>query len=520
MNKGREQSENNIAINIAETIDHLSRPDLIRLIKESKTAISMVVQFPDDPWTQLLLCIEAGFRSQSSLWAKQYRIIHNLPDSGISVIVQSMVFGNFNGRSGAGTMWTRDRISGENKTTGEFLQVAEGDEYLGTIDSTVQSLKFESIAQDFPAVYSKLFEIKGMVEKEFKNMQQLDFTIENGVVYILNTHDAKKSPAAAVKCAVDMVREAIINERQAIKHLDLKQLEFFVQSMISPSIDLNELNRKFVGKGIPLAPGCIVGTVAYTLADVLELKAIGNKVIYCFDSITEHDKKIFQMVDAIISLIPARDYLASFYIPSLPPTIDKLAKFVKQDPNEVAEDGESKENRQNIKRNEVLTVDATTGRVFKGPLELVNLYNDSDYQTVLSWSRKYKTLKLYGDFGNPMRPAEKVERVNQFFDGVGFSMEMHVNQLYLGLMLGQEENPCLFKELQSTFSRECFEIIMAAEGLPISFRLMDGRSPNSTNAHDMKGSRSLVLYPDLTKLQVESIISAAILATFDKYFKL
>ena len=427
-----------------------------------------------------------------------------------------MVFGNYNSRSGVGTMYTRDRLTGENKMTGEFQNMSEGDEYLGTIDSTVQSLKFESLEQDFPASYTSLSEIKRLVEEEFKNVQQLDFTIENGVVYILNTHDAKKSPIAAVKCAVDMVRENIINERQAIKHLDLKKLEFFLQNTISPSIDSNELNRKFVGKGTPVAPGCVVGTVAYTLDDVLELKTLGESVIYCFDSITKDDGKIFRMVDAIISLIQARDYLASFYIPSLPPTIDKLTKFMKHDVKEAAEDGESKESRQNIKRDQILTVDGSTGRVFNGSLELVNLNSNNDYQTILQWSRKYKTLKLYGDFGNPMQPAKKVEGAT-IFEGVGFSMSMQVNQLYLGLMLGQEERPNFIMELQSTLSREVFEIIVAAEGLPISFRLMDGRS-NSTskNPSDLKGCRSLIIYPELTRLKVESIISAAILAVYDK----
>ena len=363
MSKGN-KSENITSINIVETIDQLSRSDLIKLITESKEEISKQgIPFPNDPWTQLLMCIESGFRSTNNPRAKQYRIVHNLPhDSGISIIVQAMVFGNMNSRSGSGAMYTRDRNTGENKMNGEFMQIAEGDEYIGTIDSSLQAAKFDMLAQEMSSSYSKLIEIKNLVEKEFRNMQQIDFTIESGNVYVLNTHDSKRSPIASVKIAVDMVSEEIINERQAIKSLNIKELDFFRQSMISPSIDLNELNRKFCGKGTVVSAGCVAGKVANTLAEVLELKTKGEKVIYCFTEITKDDTKIFDICDGIISLIPAHDYLISFYAPSLPPTIDNFTtKFSKQS---LAENGESKDDRQSIKffdYNLALTVDANTG---------------------------------------------------------------------------------------------------------------------------------------------------------------
>lgn len=359
MSKGN-KSEIITSINIVETIDHLSRSDLIKLITESKEEISKQgIPFPNDPWMQLLMCIESGFRSTNNPWAKQYRIIHNLPhDSGISIIVQAMVFGNMNSRSGSGAMYTRDRNTGENKMNGEFMQIAEGDEYIGTIDSSIQAAKFDLLAQEMSPSYSKLIEIKNLVEKEFRNMQQIDFTIESGNVYVLNTHDSKRSPIASVKIAVDMVSEEIINERQAIKSLDIKELDFFRQSMISSSIDLNELNRKFCGKGTVISAGCVAGKVAFTLAEVLELKTRGEKVIYCFTEITKDDIKIFGICDGIISLIPAHDYLISFYAPSLPPTINNFTKFSKQN---LAENGESKDDKQSIKFEQTLTVDATTG---------------------------------------------------------------------------------------------------------------------------------------------------------------
>jgi pyruvate,orthophosphate dikinase len=167
--------------------------------------------------------------------------------------------------------------------TGEFQIIAEGEEYIGNLDSSIQAKNFELMKDSFPSSFDKLREIKNIAEEQFKNMLQIDFTIENGVVYILNIHGAKMSPVAAVKVAVDMVHEKIMNERQAIKALDLKQLEFFLHDMISPDIDLNNLNRKLIGKGASISPGCLVGKVALTFSDILELKALNEKVIYCFD---------------------------------------------------------------------------------------------------------------------------------------------------------------------------------------------------------------------------------------------
>jgi pyruvate,orthophosphate dikinase len=143
--------------------------------------------------------------------------------------------------------------------SGEFQQIAEGEEYIGNLDLSIQTKNFELMKDSFPASFDKLREVKNIVEDQLKNMLQIDFTLENGTVYILNIHSSKMSPVASVKVAVDMVHEKIMNERQALKTLELKQLEFFLHNTISPTIDLNELNRKLIGKGASLSAGCIVG---------------------------------------------------------------------------------------------------------------------------------------------------------------------------------------------------------------------------------------------------------------------
>lgn len=394
--------------------------------------------------------------------------------------------------------------------SGEFQQIAEGEEYIGNLDLSIQTKNFELMKDSFPASFDKLREVKNIVEDQLKNMLQIDFTLENGTVYILNIHSSKMSPVASVKVAVDMVHEKIMNERQALKTLELKQLEFFLHNTISPTIDLNELNRKLIGKGASLSAGCVVGKVALSLSDVNELKALNENVIYCFDNITKDDSKIFKMVDAIISLIQARDYLTTFYIPSLPPTINNFNKLIRH--NDSSEDGESKDSRQVIKKGQTLTADATTGRVFAGSLELVNLFENSDFQTVLSWSRKYKSLKVYGDFGNLTAPSlsfSRIEHQEFGFDGLGMSMATHVTQMYLSLTQDDSVEMHQFLiELQTLYSNECVSIMKQSPGLPISFRLMDVSSSHKKS--NLKGCQELVLNPDLTIIQVEAIMSAVI----------
>lgn len=494
------------SINIAETIHiECSKADLIRLIKESKAAIS---NFPDDPWVQLLMCIEAGCRSFNHPWAKQYRSIHNLPNESIAIIVQSMNYGNMNLRSGSGTMLTRDCFTGENKMNGEFKLLSEGDEYLGTIDSSILNAKFELLSQEFPACYEKLLEIKRILEFEFKALQKVDFTIENGCVSILNSHNAKCSPVASVRVAFEMVESEIINERQGIISLNLKELKFFNQSMLSPSIDLSELNRRKIGKGATVSKGCVVGRVALTLADILEFKSNCERAIYVMTDVTTDDATIFSLSDGIISLVKAKDYLFSFYAPSLPPAIDNFNNFVKDD----LAGGESKQicnSRQTIQRGQILTLDATNGRVFNGKLELVNLFDNNNFQTVLDWSRKYKALKLYCDVGNPCNT--NIDRDGDF-EGFACSIEMQENQLYLGVNLENDKRKDeLLIKFQESIIADCSIMIKRANGLLVSFRL--NRTTNS-NPHELKCC-PLILYPDLIRLQVESIITAAILVSYD-----
>ena len=239
----------------------LDADDLKSLVVKFKSLYKekMGSDFPTDPKVQLIEAVKAVFRSWDNPRANVYRRMNEIPyDWGTAVNVQSMVFGNSGENSGTGVAFTRDPSTGENKLMGEYLINAQGEDVVAGIrtPSPIAQLK-----EQMPAVYDQFVEIAGKLEKHYRDMQDMEFTIENGKLYMLQTRNGKRTAQAALKIAVDLVDEGMITEEEAVLRVEPQQLD----SLLHPQFDAAALKAaKVIGKGLPASPGAACGQVVFT----------------------------------------------------------------------------------------------------------------------------------------------------------------------------------------------------------------------------------------------------------------
>ena len=230
--------------------------------------------FPQDPKKQLILAVKAVFRSWNNERAKIYRKLNGIPDDlGTAVNVQSMVFGNRGEDSGTGVAFTRNPATGEKKLFGEFLINAQGEDVVAGI-RTPESI--EKLKDIMPEVFQQFVNIAELLENHYKDMQDIEFTIEKGKLYILQTRSGKRTAFAAVKIAVDMVEEGKITKEEAIMRVDPLQLD----QLLHPTFDADALKKaKPIAKGLPASPGAATGKIYFTAEDAVEAARKGDKVI-------------------------------------------------------------------------------------------------------------------------------------------------------------------------------------------------------------------------------------------------
>ena len=254
----------------------LNADDLKIVVEEYKKLYQKTIgePFPQDPKTQLLMSISAVFKSWYNDRAIAYRNINNIPhDMGTGVNVQTMVFGNMGDDSATGVMFTRNPATGENHMYGEFLVNAQGEDVVAGI-RTPQNI--DELKEIFPESYEELQQIAKKLEKHYKEMQDVEFTIEKGKLYMLQTRDGKRTGMAAVNIAVDMVEEGLIDKKTAIMRVE----PLSVQQLLHPTFDENELKKaKEIAEGLAASPGAVFGKVYFTSEDVVEAAEKGEEAI-------------------------------------------------------------------------------------------------------------------------------------------------------------------------------------------------------------------------------------------------
>jgi pyruvate,orthophosphate dikinase len=533
----------------------LGENDLRNLVEEYKALVRnrTGADFPRDPIVQLWGAIEAVWKSWTLKKAKDYRKVNGIPeDLGTAVSVVAMVFGNLGDDSGTGVAFTRNPSTGEKRFYGEFLVNAQGEDVVAGMRTP---LDIDDMANDLPGAYRELMETQDRLEKHYRDMQDLEFTVERGKLYLLQTRSGKRTAAAAVRIARDMVTEGLIDEVEAVRRVPAAQLDQLLHPIIDPSIRATPLCQ-----GLPASPGAASGRVVFDPDTAQQRAQAGENVILVRDETTPED---FHGIVAARAVLTARGGMTS-HAAVVARGMGKCAVVGCKELEVDAEHRTFSVNGTQIAEGDWLTLDGATGRVFVGdlstvPSEVVRVTNGTlpasqaplyqSYAQLLTWADKVRKLRVRANADTP-RDA----RIARSFGAEGIGLCRTEHMFFEGdritamreMIVAREEGGrrrALAKLLP--MQRADFEgIFEAMDGLPVTIRLLDPplheflphggeeskllartldlpradlnriieslRETNPMLGH--RGCRLGISYPEITEMQARAILEAAVRA--------
>jgi pyruvate,orthophosphate dikinase len=517
---------------------------IVELCEEYKKVYRKYVgeDFPQNPFKQLELAIEAVFKSWNGERSLTYRRIQGISGlTGTAVNIQAMVFGNMGEDSGTGVAFTRDPSNGTNEFYGEFLINAQGEDVVAGI-RTPQPV--EQMTKWNKKVYNQLIEIKNRLEKHYKEMQDIEFTIERGVLFMLQTRTGKRTGAAAVKIACDMVKERLIDEKQAILRIpagDLTQL-------LLPSFDQTKkkvatANGDLLAKGLPASPGGAVGKLAFTAEDAVKRAHAGEKVLLVRKETSPEDVEGMHLAAGILTstggmtshaAVVARGWGKCCVVGAGEITIDAVK-------------GQMTVGGRVFNKNDTVSIDGSTGEVFSGTITTVEPKMSSDFTQVMRWADKYRTMSIRTNADTP----NDAQRARDFgAEGIGLTRTEHMffegdRIKSMREMILSDTTEARVKALNKLlpYQRDDFVgIFKAMKGFPVTIRLIDpplhefvphdekqqaelAKTMNTSlekvkqriaalhEANPMlghRGCRLCVTYPEILEMQVRAIVEATI----------
>jgi pyruvate,orthophosphate dikinase len=432
----------------------LTAEDLSTLVAQFKAAVKRETgrDFPDDPHDQLRLAIEAVFNSWNSPRAFAYRDVQNIPhDLGTAVNVVMMVFGNMGDDSGTGVAFTRDPSTGEKKLYGEFLVNAQGEDVVAGI-RTPQ--KIAQLAQEMPEVYRQFEEIGQRLERHYRDMQDMEFTVERGKLYMLQTRSGKRTAAAAVKVAVDMVQEGLISKEEALQRVEPAH----VVQLLLPRFDDRDKTRaqsegKLLAVGLNAAPGAAVGKAIFTADLAKEIGATEDVVL-----VREETNP-----DDVHGMISAKGVLtarggATSHAAVVARQFGKVCVAGAENGGLHVNDEEGyfTANGQTVHEGDIISIDGTTGEVFAGAIALIapNFSEEHDLITLLGWADEVRKL---GVWANADYPQDAAKAVSYGAEGIGLCRTEHM----------------FFEEVRLPVVRQM--ILSAAEGTRLDGAVYDAK---------------------------------------------
>jgi len=451
--------------------DYQLTPEMLdAIIDEFKKIVRLKTgsEFPQEPKKQLMMAVEAVFNSWNNDRAKVYRKINNIPDDlGTAVNVQTMVFGNMGEDSGTGVAFTRNPSTGENKIYGEFLINAQGEDVVAGIRTP---LPIDELKSKMPKIYEEFEEICRKLETHYRDMQDIEFTIEKGKLYILQTRSGKRTAAAAVKIAVDMVNEGLITKEEAIMRIEPQQLENLMHSRIDPDID-----QQPIAKGLPASPGAATGAVVFDADEAEELaNKEGAKVILVRTETTPDD--IHGMV-AAQGVLTSRGGMTSHAAVvargmGKPAVVGCDAIKIDYANEKFFVGGEE------FSKGDVISIDGGTGNVYKGEVPMVEPELGANFETLLRWADELAKVKVRANADNP-EDARKAREFGAVGIGLVRTEHMFMDGGRLAAMqemiladTREQREAALAKILP--FQREDFYgILKEMAGLPVTIRLLD-----------------------------------------------
>ncbi len=494
--------------------------------------------FPQDPYKQLEKSIEAVFNSWMSNKAVKYREIENIRGLlGTAVNVQSMVYGNMGDDSGTGVAFTRNPNTGENKFFGEFLINAQGEDVVAGI-RTPQPC--EEMGKWNKAVYKQILEIKEILEKHYKDMQDIEFTIERGTLFMLQTRNGKRTGTAAVKMAVDMVKEKLIDEKAAVLRVPAGDLTQLLLPSFLPSA---WAKAEKVAKGLPASPGAAVGKLSFTAEDARDRAGKGEKVILVRSETSPEDVEGMYSAAGILTSTGGMTSHAAVVARGWGRCCVVGAGAVKID----AKNGRAVINGKTYTERDTISINGTSGEVAIGSVETQEAQLTGDFAKLMKWADSYRTLKVRT---NADSPADS-ERARGFgAEGIGLCRTEHM--FFEGDRILAMREMILAHDVAARraalakllpYQRDDFiGIFTAMKGLPVTIRLLDpplhefvphddkaqkelasvlGVKPAEIKArveslHEAnpmlghRGCRLSVTYPEILEMQVRAIVEAAI----------
>ncbi|OHE55245.1 MAG: pyruvate, phosphate dikinase, partial [Thermodesulfovibrio sp. RBG_19FT_COMBO_41_18] len=443
--------------------------DLKNLVEEFKIIYKKGTggDFPTDPVEQLRKAISAVFGSWFGDRAVKYRKLNDIPDNlGTACNVQSMVFGNLGENSGTGVGFTRDPSTGRNRFFAECLINAQGEDVVAGIRTP---LHIEELKKRLPAAYRELDRIYKKLEKHYKDMLDIEFTVQEGKLYMLQTRVGKRTAASALKIAIDMVKERLIDKKTAILRIDPQQLDQLLHPMIDPKAQV-----KVIAKGLPASPGAAVGTVVFTAEDAERAAEKGKKVILVR---TETSPEDIGGMDAARGILTARGGMTS-HAAVVARGMGKccVAGCGAININEIQR--YFTVNDLVVKEGEYITLNGTTGEVMLGEAPLVTAALTSDFGTFMKWVDEFKKI---GVRTNADTPHDSEVARNFGAEGIGLCRTEHmffaperisaVREMILADDVeGREKALAKLLPMQKS---DFIGIFKAMKGLPVTIRLLD-----------------------------------------------
>ena len=518
----------------------LTADDLKELIKKFKDNYKKAIgkDFPQDAREQLLGAVKAVFRSWDNERAIIYRRMNNIPGSwGTAVTVQSMVFGNMGTDSGTGVAFTRNPSTGEKKLYGEYLMNAQGEDVVAGIRTP---LTIDKLKEQNAALYKQFTDIADKLENHYSDMQDMEFTIEKGKLYMLQTRNGKRTAAAALKIAIDLVKEGKLSEKDALLKIDPKQLD----ALLHPTFDTAALKKAAViAKGLPASPGAACGKIVFTAEDAAEWKHKGEKIVLVRLETSPEDIEGMAAAEGILTVRGGMTSHAAVVARG-------MGTCCVAGCSEITINEEKKTlivSGKTYKEGDFISLDGSTGNVYGEKIKTVESKFSDEFQTIMNWTDKYKALKIRT---NADTPKDALQAVKFGAEGVGlcrtehmFFAEDRIFAVREMIVAKTEENRRKALDKLLPMQREDFIGIYEAMGdRPVTIRYLDPplheflpqkEEDIKALAKDLKikydelvetiknlhefnpmlghrGCRLTVTYPEIAEMQTRAVIEAAV----------
>ena len=494
--------------------------------------------FPQQPKEQLMEAVKAVFRSWDNPRAQVYRRMNDIPYSwGTAVNVQSMVFGNMGDTSGTGVAFTRNPSTGEKKLYGEYLMNAQGEDVVAGIRTP---MPISELANQNPAIYEQFVNIANTLENHYNDMQDMEFTIENGKLYMLQTRNGKRTAKAALKIAVDLVNEGKITEQEALMKIEPKQLD----SLLHPGFDPAALKKaEVIGKGLPASPGAACGKVVFTAERASELAGEGNKVVLVRLETSPEDIEGMAASEGILTARGGMTSHAAVVARGMGTCCVAGCSDLKVNEEEKYFELGGKKYHEG----DYISLDGSTGNIYGEQVKTEPASLSGDFGTIMEWADKYRTLQVRTNADTPNDAknafhfgAEGIglcRTEHMFFDAdripavremiVSSTVEERKKALakllpmqrkdFIGLYKAMQGKPVTIRfldpPLHEFLPHTDEEIAALAKDMGLTFESLKATVESLHEFNPMMGHRGLrlaVTYPEIAEMQTQAVIEAAI----------